>query len=81
MMDYVEKILVPYASNKRKLLKLPHVYPALVIFDHFSGQVTGAILQLLEEDYLFYVMIPANCTDRLQPLNVSVNIAAKEFLL
>ena len=81
MMDYVEKILVPYASNKRKLLKLPHDYPALVIFDHFSGQVTDAVLQLLEENHLRHVMIPANCTDSLQPLNVSVNKAAKEFLL
>ena len=38
MMDYVEKMMVPDASNKRKLLKLPHDYPALVIFDHYSGQ-------------------------------------------
>lgn len=80
MMDYVEKTLVPYTSNKRKLLKLPHDYPALMIFDHFSGQVKDAILQLLEENHLRYVMIPANCTDRLQPLDISVNKAAKEFL-
>ena len=26
------------------------------------------------------VIIPANCTDRLQPLDLSVNKAAKEFL-
>ena len=26
------------------------------------------------------MIVPANCTDRLQPLNVSVNKAAKEFL-
>ena len=80
MMDYVERILAPYASNKRKLLKLPHDYPALEIFDHFSGQVMDTILKLLEENHLRYVMIPANCTDRLQPLDVSVNKAAKEFL-
>ena len=76
-MDYVERILVPYAFNKRKLLKLPHDYPALEIFDHFCGQVMDTILQLLEENHLRYVMIPANCPDRLQPLDVSVNKAAK----
>ncbi len=65
--DYVEKILVPYVSNKRKLLKLPHDYPALVIFDHFSGQMTDIFFELLEENHLRNVMIPANCTDRLQP--------------
>ncbi len=44
MKDYVEKILVPYVSNTRKLLKLPHDYPALVISDHFSGQMTDVSL-------------------------------------
>ena len=79
-MDKVEKILIPYASNIRKILKLPHDYPALMIFDHFSGQVIDAILQLLEENHLWYAMISANCTDRLQPLDGSVNKATKDFL-
>ena len=80
MKAYVEKILVPYVSNKRKHLKLPPDYPALVLFDHFSGQMTDAIIKLLEENNLHRVLIPTNCTDRLQPLDVSVNKAAKEFL-
>ena len=80
MKAYVENILAPYICNKRRLLKLPDDYPALVIFDHFSGQMTDAFFQLLEENNLHRVMIPANCTDRLQPLDISVNKAAKEFL-
>ena len=80
MIDYVEKILVPYVYNKRELLKSSHFYPALVIFDQFSGQVTEAVLQLLEQNNLHYVIVPANCTDRLQPLDVSVNKSAMEFL-
>ena len=35
-----------YISNKRELLKLSHIYPALVSFDHFSGQLTEAVLKL-----------------------------------
>ena len=35
---YLQKILIPYVDNKRKLLKLRDDYPALVLFDHFSGQ-------------------------------------------
>lgn len=65
-------------ANKRNLLKLPH--DALVIFHHFSGQMTDTIFELLEENHLRRVMIPANCTDQLQALDVSVNKAAKEFL-
>lgn len=80
MMAYVENIILHYISNKRRLLKLPHDYPALVIFDHFSGQMTDSFFQLLERNNLRRVMIPANCTDRLQPLDISVNKAAKEFL-
>ena len=52
MVAYVEKILVPYVSNKRKALKLPQDYPTLVLFDHFSGQMTDAFFKLLEENHL-----------------------------
>ena len=52
----------------------------LVIFDTFRGQCTERILSKLEENNVCIVIIPANCTDRLQPLDLSVNKAAKEFL-
>ena len=80
MIDYLQKILIPCVDNKRKLLKLRDDYPALVLFDHFSGQMTESVLKLLDENHIHRVVIPANCTDRLQPLDVSVNKAAKEFL-
>ena len=35
---------------------------------------------MLETKQVRLVVVPANCTDRLQPLDVSVNKAAKEFL-
>ena len=56
-------------------------HPALVIFDRFSAQCTDAVkLQLLHEHHICLVIVPVNSTDRLQPLDVSVNKAAKDFL-
>ena len=77
---YIEKIIVPYVQSTRAGLGLPPSHPALVIFDEFNGQTTDKVFSILEENSIFYVIVPPNCTDRLQPLDISVNKAAKEFL-
>ena len=38
------------------------------------------MLKLLEDNHINFVMVPANTTDRLQPLDISVNEPAKAFL-
>ena len=65
MKAYIKKILLPYVRDKRKELKLIADYPALVIFDKFTGQGTEKLLKLLEDNHIYFVMVPANCTDRL----------------
>lgn len=80
MIHYVEKILLPYIRAKRKNLLLGLTYPALVIFDNFSAQTTENVIKLLEDNHVRMAMVPPNCTDRLQPLDVSVNKAVKNFL-
>ena len=80
MKDYIAKIFVPYITKKKEELKLPCDHRALVIYDKFKGQCTPAILELLEQNNIDIVFVPANCTDRLQPLDVSVNKAAKNFM-
>lgn len=52
----------------------------MVIFDRFKGQCTEQILSLLANNNILIAVVPGNCTDRLQPLDVSVNKAVKEFL-
>lgn len=37
-------------------------------------------MKLLDENNIHFAIVPANCTDRLQPLDVSVNKSAKEYL-
>ena len=80
MKRYLLKVVVPYLNTKRQELHLASSHPALAIFDCFKGQTTPEFLLLLEEHNIFFVQVPANCTDRLQPLDVSVNKPIKDHL-
>ena len=78
--EYINNIIIPYIQRKRKELKLSPSHPALAIYDEFKGQLTPGIFSLLEANQVFVVKVPPNCTDRLQPMDLSVNKAVKEFL-
>ena len=78
MLLYITKIIVPYLQEKKKSIGLPPDCSSLVIFDEFKGQTTDNVLACLKENNVFYVKVPANCTDRLQPLDVSTNKPAKD---
>ena len=80
MNSYAHRVLFPYVAKKRVELKLEPDHPALVIFDNFNGQCTEDFLKLLESNHFDVVLVPPNCTDRLQPLDLSVNKPAKNFL-
>ena len=67
-------------TKERAQLELSANHKALVLFDVFKGQCTSEVLKLLEDNHILYVTIPNNCTDRLQPLDLSVNKPAKDFL-
>lgn len=78
MLRYVKKIIVPFLNNKRASLHLNKKHPALCIFDHFRGQMTTEFKNMLSKHNIVYVTVPANCTDKLQPLDVAVNKAIKD---
>ena len=80
MIEYINEILIPFVTEKRKELNMAADYPALVLFDTFKGQCSGEVYRLLDRSNILYVIIPANCTDKLQPLDLSVNEAAKDFM-
>ena len=66
-------MILPYIVKKREELHVHQDHPALVTFDKFKGQCTKEFLRLIES-------YAANCTDCLQPLDLSINKPAKNFL-
>ena len=57
--------LPKYFNRKRADLKLSGTHPALAIFDEFTGQVTKETLTVLDDNNIYYVIVPPNCTDKL----------------
>lgn len=80
MQRYIQKVILPYVSSQRKELKLSETHPALVLFDVFKGQTTPNIKKLLEDNHVSMVLVPPNCTDKLQPLDISINKPMKDAL-
>ena len=52
----------------------------MAIFDVFRGQTVDEVYELLEENHTSVVLVPSNCIDKLQPLDLSVNKPAKDHL-
>ena len=69
-------------NNGRSELNLAAEYPALLIFHNFNGQCTKNLLKMIDDSNINTVIIPMNCTDRLQPLDLSINkaVTGKNFL-
>lgn len=78
MLDYIKHIIVPYVATTRDLLNDDK--SALVIIDNFKGQITPAVNALLDSHNIHVCLLPPNTTDHLQPMDISVNKPAKDFL-
>ena len=79
MIEYIEEVIVPYVESVRQELQVSQ-QAAMAIFDNFKGQITKKVLDELEQNNIQSVLIPVNCTDRLQPMDLSVNKSIKTFL-
>ena len=78
MERYIKKIVIPFIAHKKGTLKLEAKHPTLAIFDGFKGQMTDNIRSLLAAYNIVAVQLPPNCTDKLQPLDLSVNKPVKD---
>ena len=78
MLQYIDNIISPFIKSTRERLKCSSA--ALVIIDNFKGQVTPACINCLDSLNIHTCLLPPNTTDRLQPLDVSVNKPFKDAL-
>ena len=76
----VEEIIALYVKNVRKRDKLPVDQKVLLIMDVFSGQVTQAVLDILQKEDILLSRVPAGMTPIYQILDLTVNGYAKRFM-
>ena len=53
---------------------------ALLLVDNFAAHSSGDVIQPLEDNGVLVEFLPSNTTDRLQPLDLSINKPTKDFL-
>ena len=70
VLRFIDKVIIPYLNAKHLELELPISQKALLIM---KAHRTTEVLQKLSESNIIPIYVPPNCTDRLQPLDLSVN--------
>lgn len=74
MVRYVENIILPYVETIRESLPIAqHNQKALAIFDVFKAHRSEKVLRILKTNGIRVVFVPPCCTDKLQPLDQTVN--------
>lgn len=77
-LKFINEIVLPYVQKERGKLGCEN-QKALLIFDVFRGQTTDKILNVLKDNHLLVTKVPANMTHLFQPLDLTVNKAAKDY--
>ena len=76
----MQEIINPRAIAVRKEKGSPADQKAMLIWDVFKGQYTDKVNHLFENLNIKVVYVPANMTHFFQPLDLTVNGSAKNFM-
>ena len=81
MLRYVDKIILLYVSGVRCSLPLAQCNQrAVALFDIYKAHQSPSLLRKLQENIITPLFVPAVCTNRLQPLDLTVNHEYKRTL-
>ena len=78
--EFFEEIIFPYLTIVKKEKGFPEEQHSLVIMDTFKGQDNDILKKLCSENRCEIVIVPHNLTNKFQPLDLTVNKAAKAFI-
>ena len=77
-MKFIEEIILPHVQKERAKLRRGY-QKTLLIFEVFGGQATDKIFKILKDNHILVTKVPANMTHLFQPLDLTVNKAAKDY--
>ena len=77
-LKFIDEIILPHVQKERAKLTCRN-QKALLIFDVFLGQITDKIFKALKENHILVTKVPANMRHLFQPLDLTVNKAAKDY--
>ena len=78
--QFFNEIIFPYLENIKHKKGYPSEQFSLIIMDNFKGQDNDILRDICLENNCAVVIVPHNMTNKCQPLDISVNKAAKAFI-
>ena len=78
--EHFEKVIFPFLDQIKERMGYPKEQMSLVIMDTFKGQDNDELRKLCMSNNCEVVIVPHNLTNKFQPLDLSVNKAAKAFI-
>uniref|UniRef100_A0A8W8P487 DDE-1 domain-containing protein n=1 Tax=Magallana gigas TaxID=29159 RepID=A0A8W8P487_MAGGI len=77
-MEYSSRVLVPHMDKTKKKLGLPNTQKSLCIFGVFRAQMSREFVDDLKTKNIEIVYIPLSTTDKLQPMDFSIQKVVKD---